>query len=478
MADNLNRININGASIPVVKIKDIIAPVYSYFNLNIGDEQIIDKASEYVEGLASSGNLEKMRSFLWIDPVLNVYTVESAVIYGSKKRELLEAITGKGDSDRVELPTPYGRWIAARGHLILKILELTKEEDAVIQHWLNYRDFILELSSTQTGCKIISEIYDLRGLDFFLFHYVGGETTAIKDKSLFENAKKIPIALRRVARTEEAAQVEKDIENRIKGFTKISNQFGPIKQNQNKANLVLEKLRLEAERFWNDYLSTDVWKALHSDSRTELIDAFVSEIFLKNGVLHGWSIVILSLCKVIEREMSISLFSPWVNIIRKSSFTEPLDATHSKIKKIKTRKITYEMLKRCAADPTHPPTLGQLIFIAKFWDDSIMDECTDLFKNIRKKLEKDCPNSTRAIKNIAALLEEKHSVKGESASVVDLRNSAAHPGREDAFNWAEYLDWLRKLIGKPPKYILRSIIFNLRLPIDKYLQDNFKKYSK
>lgn len=474
MTDDSNRvINIDGIPVPIVNAKDLAAPVYSYFNLNIGDEQIIDKASEYVEELASSNNLEKMRSYLWIHPILNVVNMSEAVGYGSKnlkRLQILEARTGKGDNDRVELPTPYGRWIAAQGRLILEILKRTKEEDVVIQHWLNYEDFILELSLTQTGCKIISEIYDLRGLDFFLFHYMGGETSAIKDKALFDNAKKIPIALNRMARIEEAIQVEKDIESRLKGIINISNQFGRRKQTQSETDFVLEKLRLKAERFWNNYFSSDVWNALHNDSRKDLIDAFISEIFLENGILRGWNIVILAICKVIEREMSISLFTPGINNIRKSSFLEPLNATSSKLKKIQTRKNTYKMLKKCANRPIHPPTLGQLIFVAKFWDDPIMDECTDLFKNMRMDLEKYCPNSTKTIKNIALLLEEKHSVDSESASIIELRNASAHPGRDSSFSWAKYLEWLKRFIGKPPEYILRSLIFDLRPPLEKIYQ--------
>ena len=480
MTGDSNEVN-NIDGIPIVNIKNVVAPVYSYFNLNIGDDQIMEKASEYVEELASSDNLEKMRSYLWIDPILNVETMKFAVIYGSKNLErfqLVEARTSKEDIDRVELPTPYGRWIAAQGRLILEILKRTKEEDVAIQHWLNYEDFILELSLTQTGCKIISEIYDLRGIDFFLFHYMGGETSAIKDKALFDNAKKIPICLKRMARTEEAIQVEKDIESRLKGFVQISNQFGLIEQTRNETYFVLEKLRLKAERFWNNYLSSDVWKALHNDSRTELIDAFISEVFLENRILRGWSIVIFSLCKVIEREMSISLFIPWIDVIRKSSFSEPLNATFSKLKRIQTRKITYEMLKKCATDPVHPPTLGQLIFIAKFWDDPIMDECTDLFKKMRTSLEKYCPNSTKAIKNIAMSLEEKHSVDSESASIIELRNAAAHPGREGSFSWAKYLEWLKRVIGQSPKYILHSLIFNLRPPLEKIYQSSLEGGDK
>jgi len=59
--------------------------------------------------------------------------------------------------------------------------------------------------------------------------------------------------------------------------------------------------------------------------------------------------------------------------------------TISKLKKIQTGKITYEMLKKCATEPIHPPTLGQLIFVAKFWDDPIMDECTDILCPFARK---------------------------------------------------------------------------------------------
>ena len=480
MTDNSNEVN-NIYSIHIVNIKDVAAPVYSYFNLNIGDEQILDKASKYVEELASSDNLEKMRSYLWIDPILNVENMKFAVIYGSTNSErfqLLETRTDKEGSDRVELSTPYRRWIAAQGRLILEILKRTKEEDAAIQNWLNYVDFILELSLTQTGCKVISEIYDFRGLDFFLFHYMGGETSAIKDKALFNNAKKIPIALKRLARTEEAIQVEKDIKSRLKGFIQISSKFGDIRQNQNETGVVFKNLRLEAERFWNNYFSPDVWKALHNDSQTDLIDAFISELFLENKILYGWSIVILSLCKVIEREMSISLFTPWIDVIRESSFSEPLNATSSKLKKIQTRKITYEMLKKCATYPIRPPTLGQLVFVAKFWDDPIMDECTDIFKNMRTSLKKYCPNSVKAIKNIALLLEEKHSVDNESASIIELRNAAAHPGREGSFSWEKYLEWLKRIIGQPLKFILCSLIFDLISPLNKIDQSSLERGGK
>ena len=65
MTDNPNEVN-NIDGIPIVNIKDVVAPVYSYFNLNIGDERIMDKASEYIEELASSDNLEK-NAFLSMD---------------------------------------------------------------------------------------------------------------------------------------------------------------------------------------------------------------------------------------------------------------------------------------------------------------------------------------------------------------------------------------------------------------------------
>jgi hypothetical protein len=455
----------NVYQIPVVNIKDKIAPVYKYFNLKIGDKRIIEKASEYLEELASSGDLEKMRSYLWIDPILNV-GMSFAVFYaGLDNLYLSEAKIGEKETDIVELPTSYGRWIAAQGHLILEILKRTKEEDADIQHWLIYEDFILELSRTQTGCKIISEIYDLRGLDFFLFLYMGsmgGETSAIKDSLLFELTEEaVPLALRRMARFEEADQVEKDIEDRKKGLIEISHQFGPIEQGQNEIDFALDRLRVEGERFWNSYLSPDVWKALHTDSQTDLIDAFVSEYLLKRGVMKSWSNLFLNLCKVIEREMSISLFEPWIDIIRESSFLESKHPNISKMKK------TFDILKKCSAEPVQPPTLGQFVFILEFWNDPSMDERTDLFKKIRTTLEKYHPDSNKSIENLARALEEEYSSGGKSANIVKLRNASAHPGREGYFTWSEYLTWLKAAIGQPPKYILRTLIFDLRIPLEK-----------
>jgi hypothetical protein len=277
-----------------------------------------------------------------------------------------------------------------------------------------------------------------------------------------------------MARFEEADQVEKDIEDRKKGLIEISHQFGPIEQGQNEIDFALDRLRVEGERFWNSYLSPDVWKALHTDSQTDLIDAFVSEYLLERGLMKNWSNIFLNLCKVIEREMSISLFEPWIDIIRKSSFSEPPNISKSKMKKIQARKFTFDMLKKCSAEPVQPPTLGQLVFILEFWNDPIMDECTDLFKNIRTTLEKYHPDSNKSIENLARALEEEYSSGGKSANIVDLRNASAHPGREGSFTWSEYLTWLKAAIGQPPKYILRTLIFDLRIPLEKMVIEAYQ----
>ena len=74
MTDDSNKVN-NIDGISFVNIKDVVAPVYSYFNLNIGDEQIMDKASEYVEELASSDNLAAVSPNFMIEPLPNCLSI-------------------------------------------------------------------------------------------------------------------------------------------------------------------------------------------------------------------------------------------------------------------------------------------------------------------------------------------------------------------------------------------------------------------
>jgi len=453
--------NING--ITIIRTEDIINPVFDFFNIKAGDDSIINKAIDYLNHLSQNRDFEIKRRYLWIDKIINVSSVSLAVMHGNIRTSMF-SLTGKIEKDVIfDNDSVYSKWLSAQGKYILSILKESKEEDAAIQHWLNYEDFIKELSQTVNGCSILCEIYDLKGLDFFLFHYVGGQTNALQDSAMFENVMNIPKALSILKRNEESIFVKEEVERRKEKLIEISEKFVGANGQGANYNFVLEKLRLNAERFWIEYLSNDVWVKIHSTSRENLIEAYVTEALIENKILKIWSNVVLALAKVIEKELADSLFNQFINIIRESKFYIPEDISNSKQKKLKKRKITFDMLFKCAQEPIHPPTLGQLIFVGKYWNDEIMDECTNLFSKCRKIIADKHSEGNKEILNIVSLIEQHKSNEENSANIIDLRNASAHPSKENLYDWENYTSWLKNSIGKPPKLILKKILKYTRI---------------
>ena len=57
---------------PRFTMDEIIRQVFDFFNIKIGDDSIILKATEYLNELAINGDFEIRRNYLWIDKVINV----------------------------------------------------------------------------------------------------------------------------------------------------------------------------------------------------------------------------------------------------------------------------------------------------------------------------------------------------------------------------------------------------------------------
>lgn len=449
---------INGTK--VVSIESLVEPVYKYFGLSIGDENVIKKIISLINSLINSHDIEKIQPYVWDIPNLNISNLKRTVYHAMKDFNLQYIDEGQDKIYKIDIETTYSKWIETYGSFIFEVAKLTKEEDPTLQHWLNYEDFIQELKLTQKGNEILVNIYELRGLDFFLIHYMGGETLAIDDSALFTNVDCILDALKSIARYEEAIVLEQEIDKRKKGIKKIQNKYA-MPDFESKHNTT-ELMRVQAEKFWVEYFSNQVWKYMQSTSRTELIDSFITESFLENGILQNWSQVALLLCKVIEREISETFFFPWITEIKKSNFTEPKGLSKTQTKKIQARRYTYETLKKCAAEPIQSPTLGQILFMCKFWNDPIMDDCTNLFINIRNKLNHIEPKYSENVTMLAQFIEEKNVLKNEQANIVELRNASAHPGREQDLDWKKHINWLKIVLGKPPKHIIKLITVTLR----------------
>jgi hypothetical protein len=447
---------------PRFTMDEIIRQVFDFFNIKIGDDSIILKATEYLNELAINGDFEIRRNYLWIDKVINVQSINYAIVFGHKNADIFRLFGNIENNIVFDNESIWSNWISAQGNFILSILKESKEEDQAIQHWINYENLILELVRTANGCIILGKIYDLKGLDFFLFHHMEKQTNAIEDNAMFNNAEKISKVLDFLQRKEEAVYVYDGINKRKEKIIEISTQFENNTNEEPSISFVLDKLRINAERFWNEYLTNNVWCKIHVSSRESLIDAFVTEVLIENKILSIWSNVVLAFAKVIEKELSESLFFQFIEIIKKADFNIPEGIAASKLKSINKRKTTFDMLKKCA-NVNQPPTLGQLVFVGKYWDDEIMDSCTNLFINCREILSAKKINGNKEIYNIIALIEKNESDSIDSANIIELRNASAHPNSENLYDWEKYTNWLKKSIGQPPKLILNKIVNETRL---------------
>jgi len=427
----------------------LLTPMFKRLGLNIHDKNLFDKTIEYYRQLAKESSFEIIEAEL---------DRNDSIIF---RRFLVFAYLCK-ISGIQKVDIDLERWTNVFCDLIFKIVESTKKYDPTIQNILSYDNMLAhEIQYSKYATMIMCKIYDLRGIDFFLFHYAKGEEIAASEDSwLFSTANFLVKFLAQNDRIEESLYVEKELSQRQRGLVEINNIFSsPVKKSPKSS---LELLRLQAERFWIEYLNEETWKFLSSMSKSDLIDSFVTEHLLKYAVLRQWSQLVLSLCKVVEREMAQVLFSPWINIIRQSRFEVPDGISKSKTKRVISRKYTFETLMKCATDSVHPPTLGQLIFVARFWEDPIMDECTDLFKDIRSKLWTTSPDYGRKIKTLLKYLEDRNVINGERPNINELRNASAHPGKEKEYDWNQHSVWLKTALGEPPKKILHLIVVDLR----------------
>lgn len=347
--------SING--IPIVHIADVIKPVLIRYGRSANDLAVRTDILSDIRHAVSSGNLQALRRFL---------SKEESFWIGNLQWAYFQRFEGIDPFDG------YEDWAQAKCDLITNITNKTREDDGVIQHLLNYEDFHVEIMSFQFGPSFIVRLFELRGLDFFLFHYMDGDTSAHEDHALFDHADCVSKSLSRLGRTAEAKSVEKELESRKRHLIAIQRDFQGPKYDPS-TNL-LGRIRIAGERFWSDYLTPDVWTKVDRQSTTELVDAFSTEYFLKKEILSTWSIVALEFCKVVERETAKAIFLPWKRHFCTAVWTSPKIESKKARKRLESRLMTFKILQSCSSDKSHSPTLGQLLFVAKFWNDHLMDQ--------------------------------------------------------------------------------------------------------
>lgn len=427
--------------------KEVLLKLYDYFNLEYGDVVVFEKLVDELVYLSTNAEWDRVKEILddKSDPLFFI------------NRSFIVNHYFNLNLNYEEFSKFLEAWSDNTAKLLLRVVKTTKEYDFLIQQILNYEDFLFyEMRKNKLRKKIACEIYDLRGIDFFLIHYMQHMTSALEDEALWRNAELISEFLKEFNRFEEAYYVESEIQKRKEKLKEIKVDFADNDE-ANKLTVIENRLKLLGERFWIEYLSVEVWKSLMQESQKDLIDSYVLEFFLKKSILNCWSQVVLTLCKILERELSFIIFSKWIELIKQADFIMPQNLSPKEQKELQPREFTFKVLKSCVVGKIHPPTLGQMIFVIKFWEDKLMNRCTTLFNNINHRIR----NKSDFLEKLSKLnywLEERHILDGERPTVIDLRNSSAHPGSELEYSWNRHIEWLKNFLGKPPKEALKIIV--------------------
>jgi len=438
----MNEIDVDGTKIPIFTTGELIQPVLRRYNVGALDPSIQDLILADISESLESNDFERMRMFLSSDESRWISTLQWAFFQHFPGRQFLER---------------YEEWVKTKCALLLSILRQTRDEDYVIQHLLNYEDFCIEILNWpfKNGAEFLVQVYELRGIDFFLYHYMGGQTDAHKDAALFDGARTVVKALREVQRIAESERIDDDINERQKKAVEIRESF--IGPDYDPSSNLSAKLKIASEKFWVDYLSVPVWQGLLPESRSELTDAFSTEYLLRSQILSNWSNVSLLLCKVVEREVGRVLFAPLRPLLSSIQWTEPTGLSKREGKRVQSRIQTLRMLSGIARNQAIAPTLGQLVFIAKFWNDELMDSLTDLFFKARDQARQRLPKVDEYVEQVGTILTEPIVNGGESKSITDIRNSAAHPRSDGDLDWPRFADTLRDVLGRPPKTLLQVL---------------------
>ena len=431
--------NING--IPIIKISDVIKPTLSRYGRVKNDIAICSDITSDIKIAIDSGDINLMRQFLSKDESFWIGNLQHAYF---QSFEGMEPLSG------------YAEWAEVKCKLLLSIAEKTREEDGIIQHIVNYEDFHIEVFPFFFGPSFITKLYELRGLDFFLFHYMGGETIAYDDSALFEHAKSIEESMLKLGRLSEAKELSKELAEKKSRMKNIQRDFQGLEYVPSLNTI--DRIRIASERFWSNYLTPDVWNFLEKESRIELVDEFSTEYLLKQQVLSTWSTPALALCKVFERELARAIFFPWKKYILQSLWQPPESESKKEEKRIQSRYLTFKTIQSCASSQGRFPTLGQLYFMAKFWNDPLMNDCTNLFSTINKLTKKISATFTEQIFYCAKIIEKPLQQNEGKISIIDARNRSAHPSEDTSVDWRSFISQFKKTLGKSPEGFLSLTI--------------------
>lgn len=425
---------------------DACTPIYRRLGVERGTQEARDAIIADLTNIAETGTADDLEPYL-------TSVGDGTTYINDLKFAYIQTICLLGNRGGNSRKKNHQDWYRAEAALLLKALRVTRSYDHIIQYLLNMEDFALEImNEPEVGVDFIISVYELRGLDFYLCSRIF-DTDANKDTTLFEGAETVVTALRTACRNAEAEQVERKLASIKSKLVAIERDFvGP---DYDPSSNLMEKMKIASEKFWADYLTTDVWARLLPESRLNLTDAYSYDYLLRNNIFSDWTHVSFAFCKVAEREVARVIYHPWRGMFSEADWSMPRECSKTQEKKYATRIQTLTLLKKLAGSPI-APTLGQLGYIGRFWHDQEMDELTELFKTIRRELAVKVPNADELVATIAQTLNEP-LVSGGTHTLVDVRNNADHPSADASVDWVKYTIELKRTLGEPPRRLLHLV---------------------
>lgn len=478
--------------------------LFKDLNYAVDDPEILRAIVTYGLESIKSGDLEQLTPFLYDDGRWFLGDIEC--LFYPDVFPLSEQ--GYAPLDKfLKLPAEYIPDVTVfwelKCRILYRIAETTREHDDMLQYFINYEDWLTYIVACDFGRQFIVNLYDLRGIDFFLrFFYAEEKTTT---PFLFENAQLISVALTALGRSADAQQVKAEIDRRktqwtgfvksssslanietktllvnfsegvmggiasapiIPSFTSVLRKILPSKTTKEPPPQKIQKsltqsfgpqeLRARGKQFWHSYLGGSLWSALTLSSQEMLSNAFVKEALTKQSILSSWSDVVLTLCQVIELETNRALTEQWKDFFKDSTFTLIETTSKKQQRRVAQREKTHQLLVKTTNGERHAPTLGELRFIVAYWNDDLMDQCTNTFARIRSKNE----NYGKQIKALSAMLNEP--IGRTDADIIELRNLAAHPRPYEDIDWTHSTKAVKTMLGKPPVQILKLLVLDLK----------------
>lgn len=334
------------------------------------------------------------------------------------------------------------------------------ECDSLIRWELYNGDWIYYFCRNTPSSREMVQLLDTRSLDFFLPDVKSKEWDSNWHvPALFDQIQSLCIALKMLDRNEDAETLQIELSERKVAFEILSKDIPP--------NQERNEIRLCAEKAWVKYFGLLTWEALNPESRSDLIDAFAAEKAVNAGYYRSWRYVLQSMLYVIERELNHSFFTILKKFINSNTSFVPCSSRAA------SRQKTFDSLIR-ASESSKLLTLGELSFVLNYWEDSIMDQCTNLFKDARAHLELIAGPSRNHVQRIRSAFKETFGQVKPPWDLVKLRNSCAHPGNEAPLRDKMMFDQLKEILGEPPRMLINTIVVQLR-GIKSLSQEHFEE---